>query len=185
MAEWSTRHNHRPEDMEAVKGLTLDAIHVIWNAANAVSEDTCWACEAKPSIRPNGLCPDCVDLPDRKVLLMAKNNQRLRLGLPLIEGDVYHLDKNGWLESGTRGVVADNPGHITFRCPCDLREVTVTSPPHTITLEDYGGKLLLTLDGSVGMEAQGQLPTNWCHFHIKQGVPAMCGDAQCPGLKDA
>lgn len=161
-------------------------IEAIWNASEPDDPMLCWACEAKPGINgPQTLCDDCYQLPTRKTLMMAQNHQRARLGLPLIEGDLYHLDALGHLVTGSRGVCAVKPGHIEFRCPCDLREVTVTSPPHGITFEEHDGRQLLTLKGSCGMEAQGDLPAHWCHFTIEQGKPTMCGDAQCPGLKDA
>ena len=80
---------------------------------------------------------------------------------------------------------------VVFLCPCGGREVYVTSPPHTISFPDNQ----LHLDGSVGSrpiagekdfrlvhgEALHNLPANWCHFFVKDGVYEMCGDAQCPG----
>ena len=81
--------------------------------------------------------------------------------------------------AGARVVVPWGDG-IMFRCPCDERQVYVTSPPHKITFDSEG---VLTLDGSCGYRAREDLkrPQNWCHFFIKDGTPEMCSDAQCTG----
>ena len=69
---------------------------------------------------------------------------------------------------------------VVFLCPCGERQCYVSSPPHTITFDAEG---VLTLDGSVGSRADESRDRaeNWCHFHIKQGVPTMCSVVQCPG----
>jgi len=87
---------------------------------------------------------------------------------------------------------SDAPQAIVFVCPCGGREVYVTSPPHLISFDAEGA---LTLDGSVGSRRVGpspdfrrvhgrnlsDLPANWCHFLVENGVATMCDDAACPG----
>ena len=73
-----------------------------------------------------------------------------------------------------------------FRCPCDERTVFITSPPHTIEFDDDG---ILNIEPSIGFKGvpdpdnpgEWKVPPNWCHFFIKQGVPDICVDSQCPG----
>ena len=93
----------------------------------------------------------------------------------------YVRERGNDLGKGSRAVVTWNEG-VVFRCPCDERQVYVSSPPHTITFDAAGR---LTLDGSVGSRARGGRPANWCHFHIKAGVPTMCGGVKCPGAASA
>ena len=97
----------------------------------------------------------------------------------------YRQGPGSVFEKGSRKVLIwENDGVGTeahFRCPCGQRSVYVTSPPHTVTVDDDG---LVTLDGSVGMrrdDARGDGVANWCHFWLKSGIPEMCGDSRCPG----
>ena len=85
------------------------------------------------------------------------------------------------LVCGSRAVVPWNDG-VVFRCPCDDRQVYIATPPHEIAFDAEG---VLTVNQSMGYRAKPNMdpprPQNWCHFHIKQGNPTMCDDAQCPG----
>ena len=87
---------------------------------------------------------------------------------------------------GSKIVVPWNGG-IVFRCPCDKRQIHVTSPPHTINFDKTG---LLTIEGSIGSREGLRLiehpkdfsaPKNWCHFAVSNGYATMYGDALCPG----
>lgn len=75
-------------------------------------------------------------------------------------------------------VVPDRDLGIGFQCPCGLRTVYVTQPPHEIQFDDVGR---LTLVGSVGFRARGEYPANWCHFDMTGGKATMYSDAKCPG----
>ena len=71
---------------------------------------------------------------------------------------------------------------VIFECPCRERHTYIGSPPHTIEFDAEG---ILTIGPSIGSKpdpSRDRKP-NWCHFHIKGGVPEMCGDAECPGSK--
>ena len=91
----------------------------------------------------------------------------------------YQKAPESELGKGSRAVVNFGDG-VVFRCPCDERQAYCSSPPHTITFGEDGA---LTLAPSVGYKARPSLdrPQNWCHFYIKEGIPEMCGDTQCPG----
>ncbi|MCY3730057.1 MAG: hypothetical protein OXF98_01840 [Rhodospirillaceae bacterium] len=80
------------------------------------------------------------------------------------------------------GQVLYEPHTVYFRCPCNGREICVSSPPHGISFSEDG---LLSLKGSVGYRARGDRPENWCHFDVSDGVMSMYGDALCPGNVEA
>ena len=99
----------------------------------------------------------------------------------------YRASADGVLRRGSRDVVAwcdEIHSGAHFRCPCDQRVLNVRQPPHGI---EFSAEGLLTLTGSCGSRAdvaRGILkgkPANWCHFWIKNGVPEVASDAQCPG----
>ena len=82
----------------------------------------------------------------------------------------------------TPGTVVPWQKGVIFKCPCGERQVYIASPPHTIEFDEEG---ILTVTASIGSKpdpSRDRKP-NWCHFHIKGGVPEMCGDAKCPGSK--
>ena len=85
------------------------------------------------------------------------------------------------LQTGSRTVVSWNEG-VVFRCPCDERQVYISSKIHSISFDEEG---LLTLNGSCGYNEKKSLKRkqNWCHFFIKNGEIEMCGDSECPGSK--
>ena len=85
------------------------------------------------------------------------------------------------LENGILGAVVTLSDGILFRCPCNERQVYVTSPPHVISFSPDG---LLTLAGSVGYRENEALerPANWCHFNVKDGAVEMHADSKCPGF---
>ena len=89
----------------------------------------------------------------------------------------YTRGEGGDLSRGSRVVIPWQDG-VVFRCPCDEREVCISSPPHGISFSADGS---LSLVGSVGSKARHDRQANWCHFHIENGDPTMCDDAKCPG----
>ena len=95
----------------------------------------------------------------------------------MTEAQKYRRGPGTVLHRGKREVLTWQ-GEAHFRCPCGERQVVVRSPPHGIEFDDDG---VLTIEGSCGYTATDERPKNWCHFHIKAGVPKMVSDAQCPG----
>ena len=91
----------------------------------------------------------------------------------------YRKVPGSMLEHGSRGVVEFRDG-VAFRCPCDLREMFISSSLHTIKFDSDGILDLSPSCGYLGSVQDGR-PKNWCHFFLKNGEPDMCGDAQCPG----
>lgn len=80
------------------------------------------------------------------------------------------------------GQVVPRPdGGWAFQCPCDLRTVYVNEPPHALEFAEDG--VVASMGGSCGFKGAGDIPDNWCHFTIKDGVATMHGDAQCPGAQ--
>ena len=83
-------------------------------------------------------------------------------------------------DKGERGAVVLWQDGIVFRCPCNERQVYVSSSIHGINYDING---LLTLNGSCGYHEAKNLgrKQNWCHFFIKAGRYEMCSDSECPG----
>ena len=78
-------------------------------------------------------------------------------------------------------VVRRPDGGWALQCPCDFRTVYVNEPPHSLEFAESGR--LDSMGGSCGMHGLGDIPANWCHFTITDGVATMHGDAKCPGAK--
>ena len=79
------------------------------------------------------------------------------------------------------------PDHVTFRCPCGERMVSVRRPPHSRIEFDEDGRL--TVEGSIANRAGALLNNHglWldagaCHFHVTAGRAVMCDDVTCPGF---
>ena len=88
----------------------------------------------------------------------------------------YKLVEGRSITEGKRYVVEYENG-VLFYCPCGERPVGLSTRVHTISFPDG----LLHVEPSCGYHEDKQHPTNWCHFYIKNGIPKMCGDSQCPG----
>lgn len=95
------------------------------------------------------------------------------------EGRLLRRDVYVWRNEGHGGLLEAH-----FRCPCGMRALKVVDPPHGISYDAAG---LLTVRGSIGSRATPRCgseparPTNWCHFSVTAGEPAMYSDARCPG----
>ena len=74
--------------------------------------------------------------------------------------------------------VSPTGGHVCFRCPCGDRVCNLVVPPHKVRFDDDG---ILTVSNSIGSRGIGDGRPEWCHFHVKQGIPLMAKDARCPG----
>ena len=96
------------------------------------------------------------------------------------------------LRRGERGVVIDTEGHAHFYCPCGERRCFIRSDIHGIVIHynDVGAlRDNLTVEGSILSRGSyfrdGEtVPIGVCHFHIRAGVPTMCGDSTCPGSRE-
>lgn len=97
----------------------------------------------------------------------------------------YYKGIDRTFDKGSRHVfVYQNEAH--FMCPCGERLVKVIPSIHSIEFDEQG---IMTIDPSCGSKEMYygippnriKAPKGWCHFYIKNGLPEICEDSQCPG----